>query len=256
MYTWLVVIKGITWREWQKLLNQKSRFLSSLVRPLLWFFMFSAGFRSTLGLSITEPYSTYINYEEYMIPGLCGMILLFHSMQSALSIVYDREMGSMRILLTSPHPLGMLLSSKLVAVSLISLLLVFVFLVIVAFYGIAFEWKGYVSLALMCLVVASLLNGIGLVIAGQIKQLENFAGVMNFVIFPMFFISSALYPLWKIQESSLLLYTLCVYNPFTYAVELLRFALYQQFNGMAFMIVLGLSVLFNVMAVRRFRYQV
>ena len=66
--------------------------------------------------------------------------------------------------------------------------------------------------------------------SSAIKQLENFAGVMNFVIFPMFFASSALYPLWRIEESSPLLYEICRVNPFTHVVELIRFALYGQFE--------------------------
>ena len=53
---------------------------------------------------------------------------------------------------------------------------------------------------------------------------------MNFVIFPMFFASSALYPLWKIEETSEWLYYVCMYNPFTYAVEAIRFSLYSQIN--------------------------
>jgi ABC-2 type transport system permease protein len=76
-----------------------------------------------------------------------------------------------------------------------------------------------------------------------IKQLENFAGVMNFVIFPMFFTSSALYPLWKMAESSPLLRDICAANPFTYAVELIRFALYGELNGPAlFWVVLAFAV--------------
>jgi ABC-2 type transport system permease protein len=67
-------------------------------------------------------------------------------------------------------------------------------------------------------------------LSSLIKQLENFAGIMNFVIFPMLFLSSALYPLWKIRESSYLIYQICSLNPFNYAVELIRFALYSQFN--------------------------
>ncbi len=78
-----------------------------------------------------------------------------------------------------------------------------------------------------------MLGAFGMLLSSAIKQLENFAGVMNFVIFPMFFLSSALYPLWKIHESSVLLYRLCQANPFTHAVELIRFALYGQFNGAA-----------------------
>jgi ABC-2 type transport system permease protein len=63
-----------------------------------------------------------------------------------------------------------------------------------------------------------------------VRQLENFAGVMNFVIFPMFFLSSALYPLWKMAESSELLHDICAANPFTHAVETIRFALYLDLN--------------------------
>jgi ABC-2 type transport system permease protein len=67
---------------------------------------------------------------------------------------------------------------------------------------------------------------------------------MNFVIFPMFFASSALYPLWKMREGSLWLYYLCLYNPFTYAVELIRFAFYLQVNWMALGVVTGCLVAF------------
>jgi len=61
---------------------------------------------------------------------------------------------------------------------------------------------------------------------------------MNFVIFPMFFASSALYPLWKIRDSSVLLYWICQLNPFTHAVELIRFALYGQVNWLALLVVI------------------
>ncbi len=84
---------------------------------------------------------------------------------------------------------------------------------------------------LPALVLSGLMLGsLALFMSSVIKQLENFAGVMNFVIFPMFFASSALYPLWRVKESSVLLYDICQLNPFTHAVELIRFALYGQVN--------------------------
>ena len=70
----------------------------------------------------------------------------------------------------------------------------------------------------------------GMLLSSMVRQLENFAGVMNFVIFPMFFASSALYPLWQVQQSSPILYQACLLNPFTYAVELSRFCLYATLN--------------------------
>ena len=78
----------------------------------------------------------------------------------------------------------------------------------------------------------------------MIKQLENFAGVMNFVIFPMYFASPALYPLWRIQESSPLLHKICLANPFTYAVELIRFAFYGQVDWTSLAVVAGFTALF------------
>jgi len=73
--------------------------------------------------------------------------------------------------------------------------------------------------------------------------------VMNFVIFPMFFASSALYPLWRIQESSLVLYKICAANPFTYAVELIRFALYGQVNLEALAVVVICTLVFMALAI-------
>ena len=75
-----------------------------------------------------------------------------------------------------------------------------------------------------------MLGALGMLISSGIKQLENFAGVMNFVVGPMFFASSALYPLWRVTEGCKMLYYVCQFNPFTHAVELIRFALYSQIN--------------------------
>ncbi|NBV75959.1 MAG: multidrug ABC transporter permease, partial [Methylococcaceae bacterium] len=95
-----------------------------------------------------------------------------------------------------------------------------------------------------------MLGALGLLLSSLIRQLENFAGVMNFVIFPLFFMSTALYPLWKIKESSQWLYWLAQYNPFSLAVEMIRFALYEQFNvfaasgvALAFLLFMSLAIL-------------
>src|ERR1700742_4525481 len=151
---YFICLRGIVWREDLRFIHQRERFVSALVRPLVWLFIFAAGFRQVLGVSIIPPYETYVLYEVYIAPGLIAMIQLFNGMQSSLTMVYDRETGGMRTLLLSGFMLGAL----------------------------------------------------GMLISSLIKQLENFAGVMNFVIFPMFFASSALYPLWRVKESSPLLY--------------------------------------------------
>src|SRR5262249_56359883 len=82
------------------------------------------------------------------------------------------------------------------------------------------------------------------------RQVENFAGAMNFVMFPMFFFSSALYPLWRLREGgSELLYLVALANPFTHAVEMIRFALYGMLEPVATAVVAGATVLFFLLAV-------
>lgn len=219
---------GILKREILRFVLQRGRFLSTLVRPLVWLFIFAAGFRSVLGVSIIPPYETYVLYEVYITPGLCSMILLFAGMQSSLSMVYDREVGSMRILLTSPYPRWYLLSSKLVAGTCIAVVQVYTYLAIAYWWEVEPPPIGYLVALPAVFLGGLMLGAIGLFVSSLIKQLENFASVMNFIIFPMFFTSSALYPLWRVKESSLLLYYICIFNPFTYCVELIRFGLHAK----------------------------
>ncbi len=118
----------------------------------------------------------------------------------------------------------------------ISIIQVYIFLAITWFYGVQPPLLGLLVALPALLMVALMLGAIGLLLSNGIRQLENFAGVMNFVIFPLFFLSSALYPLWKMQEASLWLYWICALNPFSYGVELVRYALYLQFNPLALMV--------------------
>jgi ABC-2 type transport system permease protein len=287
---YLACFRGIVWREVLRFLHQRERFFSALVRPLVWLFIFAAGFRQVLGVSIIPPYETYVLYEVYVVPGLLGMILLFNAMQSSLSMVYDRETGAMRTLLVSPFPRSFLLLSKLIGGVAVAAIQAYVFLGIFYFWeadipytwhllllalpaalvlllilnsaldfmsetwisrailGVAFlevlvlagavyYWElpapsmNYFAVFPALLLAGLMLGSISLFLSSVIRQLENFAGVMNFVIFPMFFASSALYPLWRIKESSPLLFEICRLNPFTYAVELIRFALYGQIGA-------------------------
>jgi len=223
-------LAGIVVREALRFLHQRERFIAALVRPLVWLLIFGAGFRNVLGVSIIPPYESYIVYEVYIVPGLIGMIQLFNGMQSSLSMVYDREMGSMRTLLVSPLPRWYLLVCKLLAGVSVSILQVYAFLGICLVFGVDLPLLGLVSVLPLLIVSGLMLGGLGMLLSSWIRQLENFAGIMNFVIFPMFFLSSALYPLWRMRESSELLYWICAVNPFTHAIETLRHALYGEIN--------------------------
>ena len=246
---YLICLNGIVWREGLRFVHQRERFVSALVRPLVWLFIFATGFRQTLGISIIPPYETYILYDVYITPGLMAMIQLFNGMQSSLSMVYDREMGNMRVLLLSPFPRAFLLFGKLIAGTFVSVLQVYAYLAIAWFWDIQPPPLGYLTVLPALLLVGVMLGALGMLMSSLIKQLENFSGIMNFVIFPMFFASSALYPLWRVKEGSPALYYFCQINPFTHAVELIRFALYGQIDWIAFAATAGCAGLFLLGAI-------
>ncbi len=243
-------LRAITTRELMKFVQQRGRLLAALVRPLIWLAVFAAGFYNVFGVSIIPPYKTYVTYQVYIVPGLLGMILLFHGMQSSLSMVYDREMGVMRLLLTAPLPRWVLLACKLAAGTALAVITCYVFLAVCIAFDVTFEAIDWLAVLPALILSGLMLGALWLFLSVYIRQVENFAGAMNFVMFPMFFFSSALYPLWRLREGgSEVLYYVSLANPFTYAVELIRFALYGMFEPVAALVVAGTMVLFFLLAV-------
>lgn len=249
-HLWLGIV-AISWREISKFLRQTERLLAALIRPALWLLVFATGMHDLLGVSIIPPYQTYTPYQEYILPGLVGIVVLFQCMQSALSMVYDREAGVMRVMLVSPLPRNYLLFGKIVGATVLSLLQAFAFLALARLFGYGFPPWGYLTIIPAILLSGLMLGSIGLLVSVYTRQLENFAGMMNFVVFPMFFLSSALYPLWKLREvGAQPVYYLSEANPFTHAVELMRFAAYGRFSWINFAVVAGATIVAFALAAR------
>ncbi|MZR14949.1 ABC transporter permease [Maritimibacter sp. DP07] len=240
---YLLGLYAVTEREVLKFVRQRERLISAIVRPSLWLFIFATGLQNLLGISIIEPYETYTPYQEYILPGLCGIIVLFQCMQSALSMVYDREAGVMRVMLVSPLPRSFLLFAKILGATILAAGQIYVFLGLAAVFGFYMTAWGMFYILPAIFLTGLMLGSIGLLISVYARQIENFAGMMNFVIFPMFFMSSALYPLWKLRESGAeALFWIASFNPFTHGVELIRFAAYGQFNALSALVVAGVAL--------------
>ncbi|MGO3295414.1 MAG: ABC transporter permease [Marinobacter sp.] len=246
---------GIQLREWRRFWQQRNRFATALIRPILWLFILASGLGlSTKGATLPGA-SGPVSYQMYLIPGLCAMVILFNSMQSALSMVYDRELGSMRVLLVSPLPRPFLLFAKLLAMGSLSVIQVLVFLAVTWAVGFRGPPAGYITAIPALFVSALMLGALGLVIATWIRQLENFAGVMNFVIFPVFFLSSALYPLENFAPDSPILFWAGLVNPFTHAVEAIRFSLSAQWHWQSFSISVFSTLVLCLIAIQGFQPQ-
>jgi ABC-2 type transport system permease protein len=232
-------------REFQRFVRQRGRFFASLVRPLVWLVIFGTGLRTMVDLAHTPPHGAGVGYEAYIVPGLVGLVLLFNGMQIALSMVFDREMGSMKVLLVSPWPRWYLLTCRLLAGVIVALPQVYAFLACAWLWGVRPPLAGY-------LYVLPAVILLGLLLSSLVEQLENFAGVMNFVIFPVFFASTALYPLQRLGEANAVLAEVARLNPFSHAIELVRFALYGRLDTTALVATVVMTVVAMALAVWRY----
>ncbi len=261
---YITALYGLSLREIIKFSKQKGRLFSAIVRPALWLFVFAAGVGSAKGIDpgVLNFYPTQnVNYFEYITPGLLGMVLLFSGMQSSLSMVYDREMGVMKILLTVPLPRWYMLLAKLVSGTILSILQAYCFLIICLpivniYTPFLTNYTGWLMAFPFIVLFGLMLGSLGLLLSVYIKQLENFAGTMNFVIFPMFFISSALYPLWRLVDNgALFIYYLANANPFTYGVEMVRAASLGKFYLNGFLVCTASTIIFLFLAIRGYNPQ-
>jgi ABC-2 type transport system permease protein len=202
-------------RELVRTLRQRTRLLASLVRPLIWLFIIGAGFGSVYA-------GRDLHYQNYLVPGVLGMTLLFGAMLAALSLVHDKESGVMRMLVIAPFAHHWIVLAKTLSAALAAILQGLLLLVVLAVLGFLDVHMRWGLLAFGLVVCALTCAGIGVLTAAFSRTLENFAAVMNFVIFPVFFLSSALY---AVQDLPTALAIVARINPFTHGVDLLKHAM-------------------------------
>lgn len=209
----LRAITAIIGRELKRTLRQRGRLLSSLVRPLLWLVVIGGGVETMVARDGA--------YRDFLVPGLVAMALLFGGMLAALSLVHDKESGVLRLLLAAPIHHGWIVVARTLSAAAAALLQATLLLLVLAacgWLGAGTDWPLLAAgLVLTALTAATL----GMLVAVWARSLENFAVMMNLIIFPLFFLSGALYP---VQGLPVWLKAVAVANPFSYGVDLLKHA--------------------------------
>lgn len=216
-------------RETRKLLKQKDKLASAMVRPFLWLWIIGGGMQALAGP----------DYIARLIPGIVGMSLLFGGMVGGLSIAFDKDSGTMRLLVTSPVRHVHVLLAKSISAAIAALVQTGLLLAALALFEglywllqsmeinlqVILPWTGYLTwpnlpllLPVLCLSAISC-GLLGVAVGVTAKTIDSFAVMMNFVIFPLFFLSGALYP---IAPMPALARWAASINPFTYSVDLLR----------------------------------
>jgi ABC-2 type transport system permease protein len=209
-------IYAVLEREVVKMFRQRTRLVSAMVRPLIWLFVIGAGFGTVLGRA------GGVDYQQFLVPGVLGMTILFGAMLAALTLVYDKESGVMRMLIIAPFAHHWIVVAKTAAAALAGLVQASLLIVVLAVLGFLSAAMNYPLLLAGVLMTCLACAGIGVLVAAFTRTLDNFAAIMNFVIFPVFFLSGALYP---IENLPLALKIAAMLNPFTYGVDLLKHAM-------------------------------
>lgn len=231
----MTAINAVLFRETKKIFRQKTRLIATMVRPLIWLFVIGGGVGSIMeGNSIAQ-------YQEFLVPGVLGMTLLFGAMLSALTTVYDKESGVMRMMIIAPMPAYWMVISKMLASALAGMVqagLLCILLLILGFMSFSDILSPFFIFALLLTAVSC--AGLGMITAALSETLDNFAAIMNFVIFPVFFLSGALYPVSGLPGALALVSRM---NPFSYAVDLLKHSLAGSGAGTDFTVILSITIL-------------
>jgi ABC-2 type transport system permease protein len=226
-------------REVLKLFRQRSRLLSAMVRPMIWLLVIGAGFDAMLGRSGNT------SYQYFLVPGVLGMSMLFGAMLAALSTVYDKESGVMRMLIIAPFEHYWIVIAKTLSAALAAIIQALLVLVLLALLGYLKNGVELLLLTLGIFTTSLVCASMGMLIAAWTRTLDNFAVMMNLVIFPVFFLSGSLYPVKHLPS---VLRWVATVNPYTYGVDLLKHAVLgidSTTFGAEFSVPLDLAVLFG-----------
>jgi ABC-2 type transport system permease protein len=208
----LIGVFAVWWREFKVFQREKSRIVSSIVQPLMWLFLFGSGVGASVSIS-------NVNYQDYIYPGILAMLVLFGSVYFGLYIVWDRKLDVLKAILVAPVSrisifMGKVLGGCTDVVLQILVLFCFSFL-----FPAVNPWG--IPLALLLLFIASIaLVSMGLALGSLFESLEGFQVISAFLIFPLFFLSGALFPVD--EKLPVWLQGLVKLNPLTYAVDGVR----------------------------------
>src|SRR4249919_4283824 len=145
-------------REVVRMVRQRTRLVSAMVRPLIWLFVIGAGFGAVL------QQAGGVSYQQFLVPGVLGMTMLFGAMLAALTMVYDKESGVMRMLIMAPFPHYWIVVAKMLAAALAALLQALLLLVLLALLGYLDAHVNYGLLVLALLATSAACAGIGMLV--------------------------------------------------------------------------------------------
>ncbi len=211
----------ILWlRQMRRYLRSRSRVLGAIGQPIL--FLLALGY----GIGSVYKKAGQGNYLEFLVPGIIIQTLLFSGVFWGIQILFDKRFGFLKEMLVAPVSRLKILLGNAGGGATIALIQAVLVLAISILLGFRMHNWAYLPLSFLIMIVLSItLTSFGAGIASMVEDFQGFQGINNFLIFPLFFLSSALYPL---TNAPTLLKFLAIINPLTYSVDLLRWTMINQ----------------------------
>ncbi len=207
----------IIWlRELKKFIRDRSRLISSIAQPLIWLLLIGTGFGATFG-KVGD-----LQYIQFMFPGILVMTLLFSSMFSAISIIWDREFGFLKEMLVAPIRRTSIAIGKAIGGASRSTIQGIIILVFSPLIGINITIQKFFLIVPLMFFIAFTISGIGIIIAARMESFEAFNLIVNFVIMPMFLLSGAIFPISNLPQWLSMIVSI---NPLSYGVDIMRWVM-------------------------------
>jgi len=242
-------IRAIWQREMLTFFREKPRIVSAVINPIFWLLTFGVGLGATVDIE-------GINYEQYIFAGILVQTILFSSIFYGAYLVWDRRIDLLKAVLVTPLSRASIFIGKVlggVTFSVVEAAIILAFGVVINIHYTLYS----ISMIMITVVIAAAgLTAVGLAIGSLMTSPEGFQLITTFVIFPLFFLSGALFPLENLPPY---LTVLTIANPLTYIVDLLRSLLVglQYFSTLENVVITisfaAIATLLGILAFRRMR---
>ncbi|MBU7048299.1 MAG: ABC transporter permease [Theionarchaea archaeon] len=200
-------------RDIRRFFREKSQVIGSVARPTLWLLIMGTGFNTVFRSQGGS------NYSQFLFPGIIGMTVLFTSVFSAVSIIWDRQFGFLREILVAPVSRTSVAVGKTLSGCFQSVIQGGIILALSPLVDVHLTITIIIEVLLLIFLTSFALTSLGLLIASRMESFEGFNLIMNFLIMPMFLLSGAFFP---IQGLPSWLRSVVAVNPLSYGVDALR----------------------------------
>lgn len=226
----------------KRFFRAKSRLISNLSLPFFFLFAMGFGFRDT---NIAETFQG-INYFNFLTPGIIGMTILFSSMFTGLSTLWDKEFGFLKEIMVAPVKRPVIIFGRIAGGVTTNLIQGILILIISLFMGFKMASPFSFLLVVFFMILISIgFNGLSIAIASKMEDPQGFPLVMHFFTYPCFLLSGALFPITNFPNW---VRSLSLINPLTYGVDALRASLinssqFPLFLDLIILLVFGLTMI-------------